>query len=438
MKTTNIKILSNKIRLDCYKLVIDDILKLLDKIFLFKSFKILKNLDKKYNVRENIDSNNIEKRKNYYTFKRDNVYRLNYCFNNNIKPLYNTSSRYNTRSKKQNTIVKINNFQNTINYIEYYKGINNFNKFNINKKPGNDIIKKYEVIKEINRGAFGIVLECKDHENLNRVAVKEPKKYEYNKLLEIEYIIYQKVGYKTIYFPKIYEFINDNQNKLNYLVMEKLDINLLLWRKKYVKENVDNLSDCFLKKIKIIIKQILQGTDFLHSKNLIHGDLKPENIVFRSDSFENIKIVDLGNCMNTYEINNYKNLQTRYYRAPECILDIFKGKEIDIWSIGCIICELINNKILFCGTKDEMQLFSILEYIEKPHPNYFAKSRLKHLYFDYKSEPKMPVENYRYMSKSFNNIYNNTLLIDLLKLIFVWDIKFRISINNILNHQFLK
>ena len=65
-----------------------------------------------------------------------------------------------------------------------------------------------------------------------------------------------------------------------------------------------------------MIRQKLEGSDFLHSKFFIHGYLKPENIVFTNDSFENIKIVDLVNCMNTNEINKYSNLQTRYYRAP--------------------------------------------------------------------------------------------------------------------------
>jgi serine/threonine protein kinase len=108
--------------------------------------------------------------------------------------------------------------------------------------------------------------------------------------------------------------------------------------------------------------QILKGIQFLHSIDIIHCDLKPENILIKKneDNLLQIKIIDLGSCL---EINKIKfdnfYICTRYYRAPELLYNLYFNEKIDIWSVGCIITELIMIKPLF-PAKNESKL---IEYI---------------------------------------------------------------------------
>ena len=90
---------------------------------------------------------------------------------------------------------------------------------------------------------------------------------------------------------------------------------------------------------------------------MIHCDLKPENIIFTDDSYKNIKIIDFGaSCQDC--ASGFFYVQSRYYRAPEIVLGNQYDHGVDMWSLGCIIYELLTGKPLF-PAKDENEL---LEY----------------------------------------------------------------------------
>lgn len=96
---------------------------------------------------------------------------------------------------------------------------------------------------------------------------------------------------------------------------------------------------------------------FFKKCGLIHSDLKPENIVFRIDD-ESVKVIDFGSATYIYEeCQDY--VQTRPYRAPEIIFGCEYDFAVDIWSLGCILYELITSKVLF-GQKNLHQILSQL------------------------------------------------------------------------------
>ncbi|EOA93393.1 Interferon-induced, double-stranded RNA-activated protein kinase, partial [Anas platyrhynchos] len=85
--------------------------------------------------------------------------------------------------------------------------------------------------------------------------------------------------------------------------------------------------------------QILEGVNYIHSKGLIHRDLKPQNIFISSD--DQIKIGDFGLVTSvTYETLT-GNRGTKSYMAPEQVFDKY-GKEVDIYALGLIWFEILS------------------------------------------------------------------------------------------------
>ena len=97
-----------------------------------------------------------------------------------------------------------------------------------------------------------------------------------------------------------------------------------------------------------IIYNICLGLNEIHSKNIIHRDLNPNNI-FINEEYD-IKIGDFGIsklCKTTHT-----NVGTPYYKAPELIKGIEYDNKVDIWALGCIIYELFTLKKCFDSESD--------------------------------------------------------------------------------------
>jgi len=105
------------------------------------------------------------------------------------------------------------------------------------------------------------------------------------------------------------------------------------------------------------IRQILRGLRHCHSHNIIHLDLKPDNIIMMHDS--SVKIADFGHSVIVPEVyGEYPvpfDKTTLWYRAPEQLFRVCYTGYSDIWSMGCIIYELYVGKY-FCMTENEMQM----------------------------------------------------------------------------------
>ncbi|KRZ19374.1 Mitogen-activated protein kinase 1, partial [Trichinella zimbabwensis] len=116
--------------------------------------------------------------------------------------------------------------------------------------------------------------------------------------------------------------------------------------------------------------QILRGLKYIHSANVLHRDLKPSNLLLNTTC--DLKICDFGLARvadpdhdHTGFLTEY--VATRWYRAPEIMLNS-KGytKSIDIWSVGCILGEMLNSRPLFPGKHYLDQLNLILAVVGSP------------------------------------------------------------------------
>ena len=109
----------------------------------------------------------------------------------------------------------------------------------------------------------------------------------------------------------------------------------------------------------------------MHSANLLHRDLKPSNLLLNSEC--HVKVADFGlaRSLDTKEPDQTPILTdyvaTRWYRAPEILLGSNKyTKGVDMWSLGCILAELLLGKPVFPGTSTLNQLDRVMELIGRP------------------------------------------------------------------------
>ncbi|NXQ11629.1 MK13 kinase, partial [Peucedramus taeniatus] len=100
-------------------------------------------------------------------------------------------------------------------------------------------------------------------------------------------------------------------------------------------------------KIQYLVYQMLKGLKYIHSAGIVHRDLKPSNLAVNEDC--QLKILDFGLARQAdAEMTGY--VVTRWYRAPEVILNwMHYNQTVDIWSIGCIMAEMLTGKTLFKG-----------------------------------------------------------------------------------------
>ena len=133
----------------------------------------------------------------------------------------------------------------------------------------------------------------------------------------------------------------------------------LLGKNLYEYLQLNNFVGLDLSLIKNYTIQILFSLLFLRNINIIHCDLKPENILIFPSNPNQIKVIDFGSsCFETERM--YLYIQSRFYRAPEVILDLGYDYEIDMWSLGCILYELYIGSPLFSGINEMEQIYLIM------------------------------------------------------------------------------
>jgi len=112
-----------------------------------------------------------------------------------------------------------------------------------------------------------------------------------------------------------------------------------------------------------IMNDIFAGLAYMHSKNIIHRDIKLDNIVIS----DRARIIDFNLAVKDSEEKEFFDEFT-FYTAPEMLLRIDYSFEVDIWSAGCIAHMLLNDKLPFIQTSDpSLFLIDIFSKLEYPH-----------------------------------------------------------------------
>jgi len=135
-----------------------------------------------------------------------------------------------------------------------------------------------------------------------------------------------------------------------------------------------------LPRIQAIARQVLHALAFLHGLGILHCDVKPENVLLKSYSRCEVKLIDLGSsCLASDPPAGY--VQSRAYRAPEVVLGCGYGPSIDVWSVGCVVAELVAGRVLLPSTS-AAGLLARLEGLRGPVPAAMrARGRYAHRYY---------------------------------------------------------
>ncbi|KAG0484844.1 hypothetical protein HPP92_008923 [Vanilla planifolia] len=178
--------------------------------------------------------------------------------------------------------------------------------------------------------------------------------------------------------------------------------------------------------------QILRGLKFVHSAHVLHRDLKPSNLLLNANC--DLKIGDFGLARTTSETDFMTEyVVTRWYRAPELLLNCSEyTAAIDIWSVGCILGEIITRGPLFPGRDYVHQLRLITELIGSPDDSSLGFLRSDNARRYVKQLPQYPKQRF---SARFPNMSPGA--VDLLEKILVFDPSKRITVDQALCHPYL-
>ena len=174
------------------------------------------------------------------------------------------------------------------------------------------------------------------------------------------------------------------------------------------------------KQIVSISKDLFEGLKYLKSNNIIHADLKPENI-FHDNSAQNAVISDFGLSLYNLSLKYNTNVQTVWYRSPEVLFNIYFDFAIDIWSLGATIYELVTNKELFKARTSENLLVRFHEILGIPELDYIDSCPKIRKHYNINGYPNNIYIKSNLVIPASNLLPNNLFLKDIIDGCLQWE-----------------
>ncbi|GAA5884720.1 hypothetical protein JCM3774_005902 [Rhodotorula dairenensis] len=252
-------------------------------------------------------------------------------------------------------------------------------------RTGDQIELTYSSTKVVGNGSFGVVFAAKlapgslgpDNEGDDDVAIKKVLQDKRFKNRELQ--IMRLVRHPNVVNLRAFFYSNGDKPK-----KDEVYLNLVL---EYVPETVYRASRHYAKLkqtmpmayIKLYMYQLMRSLAYIHSVGICHRDIKPQNLLLNPPTGV-LKLCDFGSAKILIEGEpNVSYICSRYYRAPELIFGATNyTTNIDVWSAGCVMAELMLGQPLFPGESGIDQLVEIIKVLGTPsreqiktmNPNY--------------------------------------------------------------------
>ena len=211
----------------------------------------------------------------------------------------------------------------------------------INESENDEIDSYFKAIKVIGSGSYGTVVQAIYLETNEEVAVKIVNKENKKQILNLksEINILKQLKHKCIIEFKHYI---ETKTKI-FIIMEYIKHGTL--KSLIDKRNADKLNFTE-EEVSLIMKSLFEAINYIHSFEIVHRDVKPENILIEDlKDLSKIKLCDFGLSAQFFEDQEeFEFCGTVIFMAPELIGKKFYSKSIDIWSCGIIMFILLNFK----------------------------------------------------------------------------------------------
>ena len=298
------------------------------------------------------------------------------------------------------------------------------------------IKRRFTFQKKIGQGAYGVVFKVIDKKTKEQVALKKlfgafQDDVDSQRTFREVMLLQELNGHDNII--RLLNVIRAENDLDLYLVFDYMESDLF----NVIRSNI--LQDIHKK---FIIYQILKALKFIHSADIIHRDLKPSNVFINSDC--HVKLGDFGLARTLDHNPNIGGLvtdyvATRWYRAPEMILAAQKySKPIDMWSVGCILYELLVGTPLLPGksTKDMIRMmFGVTGFPDRKEYNEVKKEcRIQIDYDDLLQEKIKKKKNILQMVQGYTH---DEVAIDLLLKLLQFNPKKRLTAEEALEHPYV-
>lgn len=291
----------------------------------------------------------------------------------------------------------------------------------------------YQIHELVGEGAYGVVCSAIHKPTGQKVAIKKIEPFEramacirtLRELKLLKHFNHENIiSVLAIQRPVSYELFQEI-----YLIQELMETDL----HRVIK--TQQLSDDH---IQYFVYQTLRALKALHLANVVHRDLKPSNLLLNSNC--DLKLCDFGLARSIASSDDNfgfmtEYVATRWYRAPEIMLTFQEyTTAIDVWSVGCILVEMLTGRPIFPGRDYHNQLWLIIEVLGTPNEEDYYNIKLRRAREYIKS---LPYIKKRPLASFFDPNLTNPLAIDLLEKLLVFNPSKRITVDNALRHPYL-